>query len=290
MTGVAIGLVLISCVLHAGWNLLVKRAGDKGAFTALYLIATCVLYTPVAIGFGIRNPIPPAGWRCIGVSGCLYAVNYLALSRAYKHGDLSYAYPLARGSGPLLTVILGVTLLGERLTAAGLVGVALILAAVVVLQAPIGTEEVLRGMARAAGWALLVGTMYAAYSIVDKAAVSRVGVHPVLYLCLAHGASGLVLTPVIWSRKGTAALVAEWRRHGPAAVAVGLLIPGAYLLVLFAMAMPHAPVSYIVPLRTVSVMLGVAGGLRILGEQGAWSRMLAAVLVVAGVGLIAWKG
>jgi len=290
LAGVAVILVLISCVLHAGWNLLVKRAGDMEAFTALYLLASSVLYLPMAIAFAVRHPVPAAGWILIAISGTLYAVYFVALGHAYRDADLSYAYPLARGIGPVLTVALGVSFLRERVTAAGLTGIALVLLAVVVLQAPAMRGGLGREMRRGACWASLVGLMYAAYSVVDKIAMARVGVHPVLYLYLAYLISTAVVTPVVVMRHGGRSLAAEWRANGAAATAVGLLNVGAYVLVLYAMAMPRAPVSYIVPLRTVSVLFGVAGGLRLLGEEGTWSRITAAVLIMLGVAAIAWKG
>src|SRR4051794_2937153 len=100
----AIGLVLASCVLHAYWNLLFKRAGDKLAFTALFLLVAPVVSLPMFVWLLPRHPVPAAGWACIGITGALYFVYFVALAWAYRDGELSVAYPLARGIGPALTL------------------------------------------------------------------------------------------------------------------------------------------------------------------------------------------
>lgn len=290
MTAPSIALVLLSCVLHAGWNLLVKRARDKDAFTALYLAASCVLYLPLMVVFAAGRSIPSAGWACILGSGTMYAAYFLALGRAYRHGDLSYAYPVARGLGPPLAALVGVMVLRERVTIPGGIGIALIVLAVAALHMPAALAGPLRIQRRALGWATVVGVLYAGYSIVDKVGVGKLGVHPVVYIYLAYATSAAAVIPVVAMKTGFDPIREEWRLNGPSAVAVGLLNVGAYLLVLCAMALPNAPVSYVVPLRTVSVLFGVMGGVGVLGERGAGSRVAAALMVMAGVALIAWKG
>lgn len=290
MSAAAVLLVLLSCVLHAGWNLLVKKARDKNAFTALYLAASCGLYLPLVLTFGGVRSIPPAGWACILASGSMYAGYFLALGQAYRHSDLSFAYPVARGLGPMLTVLAGTALLGERITIAGGVGIALILLAVGVLQSVVWTGSSRTGSKAALGWALVVAALYASYSIVDKVGVSRIRVHPVAYIYFAYAVSAAAVIPTVVLRTGLARIAIEWRRNWSAALQVGLLNIGAYVLVLYAMALPGAPVSYVVPLRTASVLFGVIGGVRVLGEEGAVRRIMAALMVMAGVTLIAWKG
>jgi drug/metabolite transporter (DMT)-like permease len=290
----AVGLVLLSCVLHAFWNLLFKRAGDKLAFMALFLTLTPLLYLPLPILLR-REAVPPAGWLCVGATGLLYAGYFLLLAQAYRHGELSVAYPLARGVGPALTFAWGVLFLGERPSAAGAAAVALILGGAFLLHwqgGPggrlVAAAALLRSPASAA--ALLVALLYSLYSLTDKIAVGRLRLHPALYIYLTYTTAALLTVPWVIRRSGAAALAAEWRRHRWPCLAVAALNLFAYLLVLYALSLPHTPVSYVAPLRTASVLLGVLFGVRVLREEAGARKVVAALLMMAGIALLAIKG
>src|SRR5258708_26968001 len=127
MPSLAIGLVLTAAVLHAGWNVLLKTSGDT-LWTAvrLQVIGTAILL-PVGIAAWINIGMPSVPAEALGlavVSGVLEAIYFVCLSAAYRRGALSLVYPLARGSAPLLAVIVGIFLLGERLPPWALVAVA----------------------------------------------------------------------------------------------------------------------------------------------------------------------
>jgi len=269
---------------------LVKRATDKDTFTAAYLTASCVLYAPPALYFALRTSIPFAGWLCIIASGTLYSLYFLALGRAYFHGDLSVIYPVARGVGPVLTAIAGHLILGERVTAAGAAGIALIAGSVFALQVPVARPDREGAPVAALLWAGCVGALYAAYSIIDKQGVGVIRVHPFVYVYFAYVVSALIVIPLIVLRHGLRRTLREWWKDRTPAVLVGLLNLGAYTLVLIALSLPRSPVSYVVPLRTASVLVGVLAGIRVLKEEGAVVRIAAACLVMVGVALIAWKG
>jgi drug/metabolite transporter (DMT)-like permease len=284
----ALLLVLGSCALHATWNLLIKRAQDKQAFTALYLVAGLLIYLPLFLVFAAQHPVPRAGWACIAATGAVYVIYFLGLASAYRQSDLSVAYPLSRGLGPLLVVAVGGPLLGETPSTGGLLGLLLLLAGVMVVSLPVPAVRGpgLRSLAPAA----LVGAAYAAYSLIDKYAVSRAGVHPLVYVYLTFAAAALVIAPAMVRARGLQALRAEWGRSARNAIAVGALNIGAYLLVLTAMALPDAPAMYIVPVRAFSVLFGVWMGTGLLGEEGRAIRMLGAGLMVAGLSAVTLLG
>jgi drug/metabolite transporter (DMT)-like permease len=316
----AIGLVLTSCALHAYWNLLYKRAGDKLAFTALFLLVTPLLYLPMFAALIGKAVIPALGWLCILSTGVVYFGYFVGLSRAYEQGDLSVVYPLARSVGPALTLLWGVLLLGERPTGAGVGGIVLILCGVVLIHQPwertskskskststIGPARTLtptRTLTRREAFpvrslftspatlsACFVGLMYSFYSLIDKLGVGRLRLDPALYIYLTFTTTALLVVPWIIWRRGAASLRAEWGVNRWACIAVGGLNLLAYLLVLYALSLPNTPVSYIVPLRTLSVLFGVWLGVEVLREEGKWSKLGAALVMVAGVLLITWKG
>ncbi|MFN3422645.1 MAG: SMR family transporter, partial [Armatimonadota bacterium] len=129
----AVVLVVLSCALHAFWNLLLKKAKNKLAFTALFLGVTPLIFAPMFSLVLIHTP-PLLGWICIFATGIVYAAYFIGLAQAYLVSDLSFAYPLSRGLGPALTVIWGMVFLGERPSVIGFVGIAFVLFGAFTLQ------------------------------------------------------------------------------------------------------------------------------------------------------------
>jgi drug/metabolite transporter (DMT)-like permease len=220
---------------------------------------------------------------------------FLLLARAYSHGELSLAYPLVRGVGPALTFAWGILFLGERPTLPGVAAVGLILAGAFQLHWQPGqggrmgaTAVLLRSPASAA--ALLGAVIYSLYSLTDKIAVGPLRLHPALYIYLTYTVSALVVVPWVGHRGGRAAMVAEWEANRWPCLAVAALNLLAYLMVLFALSLPHTPVSYIAPLRTASVLLGVLFGVHLLREDGGARKVVAALLMMGGIALMAVNG
>jgi drug/metabolite transporter (DMT)-like permease len=296
----AVGLVLVSCLLHAIWNLLLKRARDKMAFTALYLMAASILYLPVFLLLLPGTSIPPMGWLCILATGIVYFGYFIGLAYVYREGELSVTYPVMRGLGPALTFLGGIALLSEQPSLPGAGGVGLILLGAFSLY---GQGEARPRTAPAPGRrssalspsfmaAVFVGVMYGLYSLIDKVSVGSLHIRPPVYLYLTYAISPLLTVPCALRSRGGGldALRAEWRLNARACVAVGTLNLLAYLLVLYALSLPGAPVSYIVPLRTTSVLMGVLLGACVLGEGRLPGKLAAGIVMMAGITLIAWTG
>jgi len=296
MPPAAIALVLTAAILHASWNALLKTSGDPlRTAVRLQLIGTLVL-APLALVAWLtvagQPPIPLEVIALVIVSGLLEAVYFACLAAAYRRGDLSLVYPLARGSAPLLAVIVGVTVLREQLVPVAALGVVCLLAGVLVVARPWRVLREAGAHDRAAvGFALATGASIAAYSAIDRVAVRLV--EPWVYgALLAVAATVFLGTAVtIAARAGWIAPVAgndvppSWRRDGVA----GILSLGAYLLVLVAYSI--APLATVAPLRESSVVLASLWGVARLGEGGdrrdAGLRVGAGALVLVGAVLLA---
>jgi drug/metabolite transporter (DMT)-like permease len=301
----ALALVAVAAVLHAGWNILLKTSGDTlRTAVRLQAVGTAIL-VPIAIVAWLANGRPPIATEGIVIavgSGLLEAAYFVFLSAAYRRGDLSLVYPIARGSAPLLAVLVGVAVLGERLGGAAALGVACLLVGILVVARP---WRALRASGRehrgAIGFALATGVTIAAYSAVDRVGVRII--EPWQYgaiLAVAATAFLAVIATVgrrlglIWSPSVPAELDAP--RPPPGSLArdglTGVLSLTAYLLILVAYSM--APLAAVAPLRESAIVLAAAWGSIRLGEAGgrreAALRVAAAGLVVTGAVLLAVGG
>jgi uncharacterized membrane protein len=288
----AVSLVLISCLLHATWNLWLKRAHDKMAFTALSLCVSTVLYFPMYLYYARSASVSLAGWACIASTGFAYFAYFAALAVAYQHGDLSHVYPVSRGLGPALTFLAGIVFLSERPRLMGSCGVVLIIAGILVLHLQGRRKGVPRkkNESTALFVAAFVGLMISVYSLIDKIGVDRLRLPPPLYTYLTYTLAAVLVTAWVWLHKGGYALKKEWTLNAGWCIGVGALSLFTYMLVLFAMALPGTPVGYIVPLRSTSVLFGIFFGVRVLNEGRLPQKLAGTLLMILGIVLIAWKG
>ena len=277
-------LVAGAALAHATWNIAVKRAGTSGpSFIWSGIVVGAIVFAPFGIASLVSEATDLLRWLPLAaVSGALQVAYFLVLQRGYRVGDVSVVYPLARGTGPLLAVILAVVLLGERPGWVALLGAAVVIAGVVVIGFAGGRA---RARDNRAGilYGLIVGVLIAVYTLWDAAAVTVHGMPPVgLYW------GSIVFQLLLLS---TAAL-RRWpqtlrtaRTHWIAVLLFGILSPLAYILIL--MAIQLAPVSVIAPAREVSVVLvGLAGWL-LFREPNPVQRLIGAGVVLVGVALLA---
>ena len=280
MTLFALGLVLASAVAHATWNLFAKRAGGGIPFLWLALTLSVPIYAPIAIAVLIVTGVSagPVAIAWMLVNASLNVAYFVFLQRGYRHGDLSIVYPLARGTGPVLATVGAILIFGERPTALALAGAVSIALGVVVLTGdPRKVRQ--RGAGRAVGYALLTGLTIAAYTLWDKRGVSGLLIPPIVYEWGSNVWRVLILTPLALPR--WTEVRAEWAANRTPAIAVAILSPLAYMLVLTALAV--SPVSYVAPAREIGILFGVVLGARSLAEADPARRSIAAVLMVGGV-------
>ena len=290
MTGVAVLLVLISAFAHATWNLLAKRSTTPEVTTWWMSAAATVLMFPVAIVLLVISPPSLAGWVFIAGTIALHVVYFTALGRAYRHGDLSVVYPVARGLGLTLIPLFGVFLLKEEMSAVAMAGVAMVLAGIIAIgvsSRPSGAVRSRRGLSgllrdRGIMFAVLTGLMIGSYSALDKEGVKHVT--PVLYMFFITAGGGVML---LFIRRDYRVhhFREEWRRHRRAIVVGGVLQFTAYALVLSAFRL--SPVSYVGPFRELAIGIGVVLGALVLKEHVTRVRASGAAAIAAGALTIA---
>jgi drug/metabolite transporter (DMT)-like permease len=281
---VVITLVAIAAVAHATWNVAVKRTGASGpGFIWSGIVVGAIVFAPFGIASLIAEGTDLARWLpWAAVSGALQVVYFLTLQRGYRLADVSVVYPLARGTGPLLSVVLAVVVLGERPGVLTIAGALVVVAGVMVIGFAGGVSRA-RDNGTGIRYGLIVGVMIAVYTLWDASAVT-VGGMPPLGLYWGSILFQLLLLAVPALRRPRETL-ATARRHWIAVLLFGILSPLAYILVLFALQL--APVSVVAPGREVSVVLvGLAGWL-FFREPHPVQRLVGAAVVLAGVALLA---
>jgi drug/metabolite transporter (DMT)-like permease len=278
----ALALIASAACAHAAWNFFAKQARGGIAFVWLAGLCAVVSYAPAAalqLLLGSKS-ISQAGIAFMAGSGCLHSLYFTALQRGYAHGDLSVVYPLARGTGPALSVVAAVVILGERPGPLALVGAALIVLAVLSLA---GAGHRSSPNRAAIVFALLTGVTIAAYTLWDAHAVQDLAQPTIAYYWGSEVARAFILaTPALRHRTALRTALAHDRK---AILAVGLLSPLAYILVLVALTM--APVALVAPGREASIVIASLLGTRVLGEGDPARRGAAAAIIVLGIVLLA---
>jgi drug/metabolite transporter (DMT)-like permease len=280
MTGLAIALVLAAALIHASWNYLLKKSGGGIGFVWAFAACSSLIYAPIAIGIVIvqQFQFTSEALAYLFASAALHTAYYLLLDRGYRYGDLSVVYPLARATGPFLTVLVAVSVLGEQPGAVALCGAALVVGGAFFLAAsPSKLREA--GAARGIAFALLTGCMIASYTVVDKQAVSAVLIPPILQDWGANLGRVIVMAPLALRRREE--IRNAWNRRKTAVILVALLCPLSYILVLTAMV--FTPVSYVAPAREISILFAALMGAHWLQEGDAPRRVAAAAAMALGV-------
>lgn len=285
MTLLAFLLVLASAILHATWNFFSKRVPNGGlAFIWLFSALTVVVYAPLAIGLIILD-LPDIGWQQVAyMSGSsLFHLSYFAaLLLSYRAGDLSLVYPISRSSGPVLAIIGAVLILHEPLTWPIGLGATVILTGSLIL-----TGNPLRAWHSQArlsiGFALLTGLTIAGYSLWDKVTVSSILVPPILLDWFNNLTRTIALAP--YAKRHWGSIQQIWQQKRLETWVVALLGPLSYILLLTALV--FSPLTLISPLRQISIVIGTWMGSYFLAERQARRRLVASVVMVAGVMILA---
>lgn len=279
MTGLALAFVLLAAVTHASWNISAKHAADSRHFVWLFSAGSVLVYGPVvaAVVFVERPVFELRHWLTLAATSVLHLLYSLSLQTGYRHSDLSVVYPIARGTGPLLSFIGAAMLLGEAPTAQSVAGMLLIVAGILLVAGLVGHHE--RAPAVGVFYGLTTGVLIAAYTLNDGWAVKVLLISPFVIDFTGNLFRMLVLAPRAW--RDRAAVAHEARVYRKPVIVVSVLGPLGYILVLFAMRL--APISHVAPARELSTLVGAWFGSRLLRESSGPWRILGAVLIVAGV-------
>jgi drug/metabolite transporter (DMT)-like permease len=290
MPALALGLVLVAALLHALWNLAAKRAGGDKRFVLLVALLIAALWAPLGIWAG-WHAVPLWGgreWGIVAASGLTHLLYFLTLLRGYRVADLTVVYPVARGTGPLLTTLVAVIVLDERLSAFSALGVLAVCGGVFLIaggpalwRAAAGAaahERLRRGLA----WGAATGVLIAGYSVLDGYAVKVLLISPILIDYFGN----LLRIPFTLhiALADRAATRTAWRAQWRAALLVAVTSPLAYVMVLYAVRM--APLSHVAPAREVSMLFAALLGGRLLGEADRGLRIAGAACIAAGVALL----
>lgn len=281
-------MVIAAAIAHATWNLLAKRAAHVGpVFVFAYGLCGVLIFSPwvlwILLHDGIAWSIPVL--ICIVVSGALHLAYGLCLQRGYQVADLSVVYPVARGTGPLLSTTGALFFLGEPASFSGIGGMLCVVMGVMMIatQGQIGRllqPQALMGVR----WGILTGALIAMYTLVDAYGVKTLLIAPVVFDVATTASRTLLMLPHLLRKPKQAVQAMRGQWH--LAWAVGLLSPLGYILVLFALR-DGAPVSLVAPAREMSMLLATLAGLYLLREPVGWGRLLGCCAIGAGVVLLA---
>ena len=280
----AILLVLAAAIIHATWNYYVKTVGGGDTFLCMTSAISSVILIPPVVYFysDAFALITRLQWLIIAASGLLHMAYAMQLQRAYAAADFSVVYPLARGSGPLLTVGAAVLFLGERPSLLGWLGVVLVVGGAMVIG---GIDRIVRGGLHSprtllgVRYGIYTGLWIAVYSFVDGYAVKVLLIAPLVLDWLGNIIRAACLSPIAW--KNRAHIKPLWQRAWWPALVVGALAPTSYILVLTAL--QYAPLSAVAPARELSMLMGAFIGAHLMAEGELKRRMLGAGLIAAGV-------
>ncbi|MGB3435458.1 EamA family transporter [Achromobacter sp.] len=280
-------LVVLAAMAHATWNLLAKRAAMVGApFVFAYGLCASVLYAPWVIWVLVHDGMTWT-WPVVAAiltSSLLHLGYSLCLQRGYQVADLSVVYPIARGTGPLLSTTGAFLLLGEPATSTGIIGMLCVVAGVLLIATQ-GRLAIFKQAQAWIGvrWGVVIGLFIAAYTVVDAYGVKVLLISPVLFDWFTCVTRTTMMTPHMLRRRPQA-----WeamRGHWHLALAVGLLSPLGYILVLYALR-NGAPLSLVAPAREMSMMLGTLAGMFLLREKVGIGRLAGCLSILAGVILL----
>lgn len=268
----ALFLALAAAALHALWNLLIARARDPEAATAVALIAAAIAFAPVA---AVTWDVDADAWPYIVASATLELAYFALLAAAYRRSELGLVYPLARGLAPVFVLVAAAVVLGTDPSFGEVVGVAAITVGVFLVRGIGGSAD-----RRGTLFAAVIAGCIAAYTLVDKEGMQHAAPLPYLELVLAGPA--LVYAAGLASARGRPAVRAE---VGIPAIAAGLAMFGAYAFVLAAL--DRAAAAPVAAVRETSVVLATVLAARVLHERVTPARLAGSVVVVGGVAVLA---
>jgi len=266
-------VILFSAALHAVWNAIVKGGSDT-LLTTVLVATSGALVGLVALPF--LPPIAPDAWRYLAISAVLEIAYYALVAAAYRNADMSSAYPLMRGTPPLLVALVSSLLLGAAISLPGWLGVALISAGLLSL-----TLRSSKGNGRGVVFAMVNALVIASYTLVDSFGVRASG-SPIAYTMWIFVLTGVPLAA--WALLGRRDFLPYARGNWHLGLAGGLGTLISYGLVLWSMTM--APVALVAALRETSILFGTIIAVLVLKEKVTRTRLIAVLIIAAGAAVL----
>ena len=287
----ALAMVIVAALLHAFWNIVAKKTEGNKHFVLMGGLLLALFWAPAGLWLG-WNEVPRWGWiewTFVALSGFTHLAYFKVLLKGYRVSDLTVVYPVARGTGPLISSVAAVAVMGETLMLHAALGVLCVCAGVFIVAGgpallraahdPAQRARVHAGLV----WGMATGVLIAVYTVLDGYAVKRLLIGPIVIDYFGNLVRLPFMLPTLL--RDPTGFADAWRRYKWHAVILGLVSPLAYILVLYAVRL--APVSHVAPAREVSMLFAALVGGRLLGEGDRGQRMLGAVLMAGGVALLA---
>jgi drug/metabolite transporter (DMT)-like permease len=289
----ALAMVVLAGFIHACWNIAAKKAVGDVRFSAFSALVMMVFWAPLGVWLGWHE-VPRWGWlqwSLVSASALLHVLYFVVLLRGYRHADFTVVYPLARGSGPLISSLVAVALLGEQITSMAAMGLAGVVGGVFLIAGGPNlwrtahesshSQRVRTGML----YGLVTGVFIAAYTVVDGYAVKVALMSPILVDYMGNLIRVLLVGPTLL--RDRPAVASLWKAQWKYACIVGIVSPVSYVLVLYAMQM--APLSHVAPAREISMLFAALLGGHLLGERDRGLRLAGAALIAGGVMALGWE-
>ncbi|TFY98909.1 DMT family transporter [Ramlibacter humi] len=269
--------VLFGALLHASWNAMVKSSTDKALDTAVIHLIGSLIGIPLALVAGLP---PAAAWPYIAASVVIHIGYYIALTGAYRHGDLGLTYPLMRGLGPVLVALSSALAIGESLSSGAWAGVLGVSAGVLVL----GLSSHALERPKAVGFALANAVVIASYTVIDALGVrasNAAGGNALQYVAMLFVLDGWPFALLVLYRRGFGIAWPYARARAPLAAVGAAASLGSYGIALWAMT--RAPVAVVAALRETSVLFAALMGTWLLKEAFTVRRAVGTVVIAGGV-------
>jgi drug/metabolite transporter (DMT)-like permease len=270
--------VLFAALCHASWNTLLKIRLDPFAANALITVASGLIGLALLPFVGIA---PVVSWPWVVGSIILHLAYYYGLTEAYRTGDLSQVYPIARGAAPLMTALISTTVLGEDIGLQGWIGILTLVAGVFLLSLR-GGRVITKVDRRAVGFALFTAVTICGYSLVDGLG-ARMSGNAHAYAALLFTIDGACMAVFALWRRGQS-IIAEGRIYWKTGLIGGALSVTSYWIAIWAMTV--APIAIVAALRETSVLFAAVIAVVILKEPLRTARVVAALMIVSGLALI----
>lgn len=290
----ALALVLAAALLHAVWNLAAKKWGGGPHFVLACSAGVSLLWLPAVlwVGFSELPHWSATTWGFVAGSALVHLLYFNCLLAGYRASDLTVVYPVARGSGPLLSALAAVLLLDEHLGTLGALGLAGVVGGILLItmgprlfvRGAVDDPAAARRRRHGVYWGAATGTLIAGYTVLDGYAVKVLAVSPLMVDYFGNVLRVPLQLPVVL--RDPRGFLPELRRTWKGVLAVAGLGPAAYILVL--MAVREAPLSRVAPTREVSMLFAALLGGQLLGEGERGWRIAGAALIGAGVVALAF--
>ncbi len=281
----ALILILIAALFHATWNLVAKKSGGTTVFAFATSIVTATLWTPIAFTLIQYSPhLSQAHWNntawfMVFLSAVIHSVYYVVLLHGYQVAPLSVVYPIARGTGPLLSSFVAIFIFNEQLTIYTGCGVLLIVFGIVLLTWSKEISMLDKSSLRGIGWGFLTGLMISLYTLTDAYSVKSLSMDPLIFDYWSNVMRVIILFPFAF--RSSTRIAQTIKTDLKSILVISILGPTAYILVLTAIQI--APVSHVAPAREISMLFGAFFGGKLLQEGHLVRRMIAAGLIGLGV-------